>query len=147
MVIFVIERGRLIYRRVRMARHLSNQVGTQEHKFDLTKGEYVNILAHKKKEPAFRWLDPRTWLYLWYYHYEVQLQWSAHFRLSLIYVDTIARSHDDRNSLAVTLVPTFFRNSSPSVETDELYVESCKTTITIPECDGTQFSLSIKLST
>jgi len=120
-------------------------VNLHEHKFNTKRGEYVELLAHTKKENAFRWLDPRTWLYLWYMHHEVQIEWKACFRLNLVYMDTITRVHTDGESLAVTLVPTFFRHDPAAIEEKEFITETCKTVITIPEAEQVYFTLSIKL--
>jgi hypothetical protein len=117
----------------------------QEHKFDVKKEEYVTLVEFSKKERAFRWLDPRTWLYLWYSHYEICIEWSSRFSLELTYVDPLVRTDIDGTSLSVTLVPTFFRRNASAVEEQECSRESCKTLVTIPEAEQIHFSLSIKL--
>lgn len=117
----------------------------QEHKFDVTKNEHVNLGECVKIGSAFRWTDPRTWLYLWYYHYEIELKWDARLKLKLVYMDTIFRTHETDNNLNVTLVPTFFKTSSNAVEENCCISQNCRTTVIIPEAELVHFSLSIKL--
>lgn len=128
-----------------MARHLRESTNLHEHKFNTKYGETVEYVTHAKLDSAFRWLDPRTWIYLWYAHYEVQIEWKACFKLNLVYMDTIARVHTDGESLAVTLVPTFFRQTPGATEERVLITETCKTVVTIPEAEQVYFTVSIKL--
>jgi hypothetical protein len=128
-----------------MAGHTRDLTTLQEHKFDTKKGEYVTLVEWNKKERAFRWLDPRTWLYLWYSNYEIHIEWNSRFALDLTYVDAIVRIHADGQSLAVTLVPTFFRCNPSAVEELECSKENCMTVVTIPEAEQIHFSLSTKL--
>jgi hypothetical protein len=128
-----------------MTGHSRDASSRQEHKFDPKKGEYVTLIEFSKKEQAFRWLDPRTWLYLWCSRYEVHIEWNSRFALDLYYVDPLVRLHVDGQALAVTLVPTFFRHVPNALEEPECTRESCRTTVIIPDAEEIHFSLSTKL--
>lgn len=119
---------------------------SNEHKFDLTKGEFVTLLECVKKEQSICWFDPRTWIYLWYSQYEIEIQWTSRFMLDLTYVDVITRSHLGGEAMSVTLVPTFFRSNPNAIEESECTIEACKTTVTVQGTGQVHFSLSIKLT-